>query len=91
MEYLPLGEIAKRAELKDGVAAEYVKIYSEMINCQKSGELTLYAEDSIKTLKKIHQLKKGGLTTDQIKEILNKENSPWWERLFKNFRSCSGD
>ncbi len=92
MEYLPLQEIARKAELKDEVATEYLKLYSEIINCQKSEGLILYAEDLIKTLKKIDKLKKNGLTKDQIIKILNKENSlPWWERIFKNFRSCSGD
>ncbi|RQD77913.1 MAG: hypothetical protein D5R97_01380 [Candidatus Syntrophonatronum acetioxidans] len=102
MEYLPLEEIAKKAGLKDEMAAEYLRDYEEFVNFQKSGDLILYSSDLIKLLERVDKLKEDDLTADQVKEIIkkeffmedtkNKENSsPWWERIFRNFRSCSGD
>ncbi len=74
-EYLSAEEIAERARVDLYTVKEHMKKYPDLFTWKQENNNTLYSIKSVEI----------------IKQIEASQNSPWWEKIFKNFRSCSGD
>ncbi len=74
-EYLSAEEIAERARVDLHTVKEHMKKYPDLFTLKQENNKNLYSVNSIEI----------------IKQIEAAQNTPWWQKIFKNFRSCSGD
>ncbi len=74
-EYLTVEEIARRVDVDLNIVKKYIDKYPDSFTSRQEGQNTLYSVKSIEI----------------IKQIDAENNAPWWQKVFKNFRSCSGD
>jgi len=72
-EWLSIAEIAEKTGIPENTARRYVGKFSDFIQVKSTGRAKKYPPDTIQVVERISQLYQAGKGTDEIYELLSRE------------------
>lgn len=72
-EWLSIAEIADKSGIPENTARRYVGKFSDFIQVKSTGRAKKYPPETIGVVERISQLYQGGKSTDEIYELLSRE------------------
>jgi DNA-binding transcriptional MerR regulator len=73
-EWLTIAEIAEKTGIPENTARRYAAKFSEFLGGRSFGRATKYPPDAMEVINRISQFYQSGKTSDEINEILKREN-----------------
>ncbi len=68
-----LAELARKARLTESTARRYTRLFAEFIPSEDRGRVRLFSPTCVPVLKRIKALYDAGRSTDQVRDILDRE------------------